>query len=58
MDYLLEIKVKNIVSEIENQLKKETIDESVAKTLLAVAINRISMLLTHIGYLESKLEGK
>lgn len=56
MDYLLEIKAQNVVSEIENQLKKEMIDESVARTLLAVAVNRISLLMTHIGYIESKLE--
>lgn len=56
MDFLLQAKIDNIISEIENQLQKDLIDDSVAKTLMAVSINRINLLMTHIGFLESKLE--
>lgn len=56
MDFLLQAKIDNIISEIENQLQKDLIDDSVARTLMAVSINRINLLMTHIGFLESKLE--
>lgn len=56
MDFLLQAKIDNIISEIENQLEKDFIDDSVARTLMAVSINRINLLMTHIGFLESKLE--
>lgn len=56
MDFLLQAKIDNIISEIENQLEKDFIDDSVARTLMAISINRINLLMTHIGFLESKLE--
>lgn len=56
MDAMLVVKINNVISEIENQLKKQYIDESVSRTLMALAINRISLLMTHIGYIESKLD--
>jgi hypothetical protein len=56
MDFLLQAKIDNIISEIENQLEKDFVDDSIARTLMAVSINRINLLMTHIGFLESKLE--
>jgi len=56
MDPLFQAKMQNVVTEINNQLKKSSIDESVARTLMAFAVNRISLLMTHIGFIESKLE--
>lgn len=56
MDPLLQAKMSNIVNEINNQLEKEYIDQSVARTLLSFAVNRISLLMTHVGFIESKLE--
>jgi cell division protein FtsB len=56
MDTILEIKIKNIINEINNQLSKENIDLHNARTLMSVALNRISLLMTHIGYLEYKLK--
>lgn len=55
MDTMLEIKISNIINEIENQLQKDSIDDSVARTLMSLAVNRISLLMTHIGYIETKL---
>lgn len=56
MDKLFEAKINNISNEINNQLAKDFIDEATARTLMSVAVNRISLLMTHIGFLESKLE--
>lgn len=56
MDKMLEMKIQNIINEIENQLGKENIDSSVANTLMSLAVNRINLLMTHIGYLEVQLE--
>lgn len=56
MDSRLEIKVNNIVNELQNQINKDYIDTSIAKSLMNFSINRINLLLTHIGYLEAKLE--
>lgn len=56
MDPLFQAKMSNIINEINNQLEKDTIDESVARTLMSFAVNRISLLMTHIGFIESKLE--
>jgi hypothetical protein len=56
MDKLFEAKINNILNEITNQLSKDFIDEATARTLMSVAVNRISLLMTHIGFLESKLE--
>lgn len=56
MDPLFQAKMSNIINEINNQLEKDTIDESVARTLMSFAVNRISLLMTHIGFIESKLQ--
>lgn len=57
MDQLLLAKVNNIVNEIENQLSKNAdIDPQVSRILMSSAVNRISVLLTHIGYLESVID--
>jgi hypothetical protein len=56
MDPIFLAKIANIINEIENQLTKKEIDESVARTLMSLAVNRINLLMTHIGYLESQLE--
>lgn len=56
MDFQLELKITNIINEINNQLTKDFIDTSVSKNLMKFAVNRINLLLTHIGYLESKLQ--
>lgn len=56
MDLMLELKMNNVINEINNQLQKDHIDESVARTLMSLAVNRLSLLMTHIGFIESKLE--
>lgn len=48
--------VQNIINEMSNQILKDEIDSSVARTLMNVAINRLNLLMTHIGHLEEKLE--
>lgn len=55
MDPLLEAKIQNIISEMSNQLTKGSIDSSVSVTLMEIAINRLNLLMTHIGYLEQNL---
>jgi hypothetical protein len=56
MDTILETKINNTINEINNQLKNEHIDNFVARTLMSLAVNRLSLLMTHIAYLEYKLE--
>lgn len=56
MDLMFEVKINNVINEINNQLQKDHIDESVSRTLMSLAVNRISLLMTHIGFIESKLE--
>lgn len=56
MDPMLQVKTQNIINEINNQLTKEEVDSSVAKTLMSLAVNRISLLMTHIGFIETQLE--
>jgi hypothetical protein len=57
MDPLLFAKINNIVNEIKNQLSKDSdIDSQVSRILMSTAVNRISTLLTHISYLESRIE--
>jgi hypothetical protein len=56
MDIILEAKINNTINEINNQLEHEHIDNFVARTLMSLAVNRISLLMTHIGYLENKLQ--
>jgi FtsZ-binding cell division protein ZapB len=55
MDNLLEAKIQNVVNEIENQLANEQIDPYVARALMSLAVNRILLLTTHIGYLEERI---
>ncbi len=56
MDSLLQAKIQNVITEIENQLTKQDIDSSIARTLMNLSVNRIGLLMTHIGYLETQLE--
>lgn len=56
MDSDLQIKITNIINEINNQLNKDFIDTSVSKNLMQFAVSRMNLLLTHIGYLESKIQ--
>jgi FtsZ-binding cell division protein ZapB len=55
MDSLLEAKIQNVVNEIQNQLTNEQIDPYVAKALMSLAVNRLLLLITHIGYLEERI---
>ena len=56
MDSMIEIKTQNLINEISNQLTNDHIDDYVAKILFQLTLSRIKILLTHIGYLESKLD--
>jgi len=56
MDSSFLLRIQNLTSEISNQLSKDTIDPYVAKSLMSLAVNRVSLLLTHIGYIESKVD--
>lgn len=56
MDKILQAKIDNIINEMQNQISKEDIDSDVSKLLMSVAVNRIQLLMTHIGYLESKID--
>lgn len=56
MDVMLELKIKNVINEIDNLLSKEFLDPYNAKAFLSLAVNRLNLLLTHIAYLEEKLE--
>ena len=56
MDPMLQIKVQNVLNEINHHLENEHMDQSFSRTLMSLAVNRISLLMTHIGFIESKLE--
>lgn len=56
MEELELAKITNTIREIQNQLEKVFPDIAVSKVLMARSINQLQLLLTHIGYLESKLE--
>lgn len=56
MDSLTEAKIQSLINEIDNQLKKDHIDDLVARVLFGLALSKIKTLTTHIGYLESKLD--
>lgn len=56
MDSYTEAKIQNIINEIQNHLSKPILDELVTRFLFEVAISRIKILTTHIGYLESNIE--
>lgn len=55
MDEILLAKINNIISELQNQLKKDYIDTSTSKALMKFSISRLQLLLTHTAYLESRL---
>jgi len=56
MDPLLEAKIHNIMSELANQADKTIHDPSVIYTLMHHAVNVFKLTLTHVGYLESRVE--
>ena len=56
MDELSIAKIQNTINEIENQIGKFYIDTPVSKVLMQRAVNQLNQLMTHIGYLESRLE--
>lgn len=56
MDSLTLAKIQNIINEIENQLSKPYIDSSVSVTLMEISLNRFRLLMTHIGFLEARIE--
>lgn len=56
MDQFFLFKLKNVINEMQNQIDNhQIVDSANAKTLMSLAINRISLLLTHVGYLESRI---
>jgi hypothetical protein len=56
MDQLTVAKIQNTINELENQVHKISIDNSVSKVLMQRSVNQLNFLLTHIAYLETKLE--
>lgn len=56
MDSYTQAKLQNIINEVENYLIKDHTDDLVSKILLRASLSQIKTLLSHIGYLEAKLE--
>ena len=56
MDQLTVAKIQNTINELENQVSKFFIDNAVSKVLMQRSVNQLNFLLTHIAYLETKLE--
>ena len=56
MDNLIEAKIYGIMSELANEADKTLHDPSVVYVLMHHAVNVFKLSLTHIGYLEGKLE--
>ncbi len=56
MDQLTVAKIQNTINELENQVHKISIDNSISKVLMQRSVNQLNFLLTHIAYLETKLE--
>jgi hypothetical protein len=56
MDPLLEAKINNLMSELANEADKSIHDPSIVYVLMHHAVNVFKLTLTHIGYIESKLE--
>lgn len=56
MDPLLEAKIQNVMSELANEADKTVHDPSIVYVLMHHAVNVFRLTLTHIGYLESKIE--
>lgn len=56
MDPLLKAKIQNVMSELANEADKTIHDPSIVYVLMHHAVNVFRLTLTHIGYLESKIE--
>lgn len=56
MDSLLEAKIQALMSELANEADKTIHDPSIVYVLMHHAVNVLKLTLTHIGYLEKKLE--
>jgi hypothetical protein len=56
MDELTLAKVQNTINELQNQITKDFIDTSTSMVLMNRSVNQLNFLLTHIAYLEKKLE--
>jgi hypothetical protein len=56
MDQVTVAKIQNTINELENQVHKISIDTSISKVLMQRSVNQLNFLLTHIAYLETKLE--
>jgi hypothetical protein len=56
MDPLLEAKIHNIMSELANEADKTVHDPSVIYALMHHAVNILKLTLTHVGYLESRVQ--
>lgn len=56
MDELYLAKIQNTINEIQNQISKIYVDTPVFRLLMQRTINQFNELLTHIGYLESKIQ--
>lgn len=56
MNDLAIAKIQNTYNEITNQISKGFIDPANARTLMQRAANQLNQLITHISYIESKLE--
>jgi hypothetical protein len=56
MDPLLEAKIHNVMSELANEADKTIHDPSVIYALMHHAVNILKLTLTHVGYLESRVQ--
>jgi hypothetical protein len=56
MDDMLTAKIKNTLSEIDNILSKDYEDIALLHFMLRRSSNQLNLLLTHVAYLESKLD--
>jgi hypothetical protein len=56
MNELQLAKIQNTINEIQNQLTKIYIDTPVFRVLMQRSIIQLNELMTHVGYLETKLE--
>ena len=56
MDPILQSKIEVIVSELQNEADKTIHDPSNVYALMHNAVNIFKITLTHIGYLEQKMD--
>lgn len=56
MDNLFENKIQSLMSDLANEADKAVHDPSAIYLLMHHAVNILNLTLTHIGYLETKLE--